>query len=68
MGTQCLGKKRSGGSHSRWVGTRERGKVAAVIHSGCAQGERSGRAEQGGAIDEEERRKCMKQDNYRPVR
>ena len=40
MGTQergdaavvtCPGKKRGGGSHSQWAGTRERGEVGAVI-------------------------------------
>ena len=54
MGTQergdavvvtCPGKKQGGGNHSQWAGMRERGKVAAVIHSGGAQGERSGREE-----------------------
>ena len=34
----CPGKRRGGGSHSQWAGTRERGEVAAVIHSGRARG------------------------------
>ena len=34
----CPGKRRGGGSHSQWAGTRERGDVAAVIHSGRAHG------------------------------
>ena len=62
------GKKRGGGSHSQWAGTRERGKVAAVIHSGWAQGERSEREERGVAVDEGGRRGRMKQNNYQPVR
>ena len=32
------GKRRGGGSHSQWAGTRERGEVAAVIRSGRARG------------------------------
>ena len=31
------GKRRGGGSHFQWAGTRERGEVA-VIHSGRARG------------------------------
>ena len=77
MGTQergdaavvtCPGKRRVGGSHSQWAGTRERGEVAAVIHSGWPQGERSGREERGVAVDGGERRGGMKQNNYQPVR
>ena len=65
MGTQergnaavvtCPGKRRGCGSLSQWANTRERGEVAAVIHSGWAQGERS------------EAWLLMKQNNYQPVR
>ena len=47
MGTQergdaavvkCPGRRRGGGNHSQWAATWERGEVAAVIHSGWAQG------------------------------
>ena len=34
----CPGKRRGGGSHSQWAGTRERGEVAAVIRRGRARG------------------------------
>ena len=64
----CPGKRRGGGSHSQWTGTRERGEMAAVIHSGWAQGERSGREERGVAVDGRESRGGMKQNKYKSVR
>ena len=42
--------------------------MAAVIHSGWAQGEWSGREERGVAVDGGQRRGGMKQNNYQPVR
>ena len=48
---KCPGRRRGGGSHSQWAGTRERGEVVTVIHSGWAHGERSGRKERGVAVD-----------------
>ena len=76
MGTQergdaavvtCSGKRRGGGSHSQWAGTRERDELAAVIPSGQAQGERREErsvllvGERGGDPG------GMKQNNYQPV-
>ena len=63
----CPGKKQGSGSHSQWAGTWERGEVVAVIHSGWAQGGRSGREERGVAVDERERRGRIKQNNYQSV-
>ena len=54
--------------HSQWAGTRERGEVAAVNHSGRSQGQRSGKEERGVAVDGGERRGGMKQNTYQPVR
>ena len=75
----CPGKRRGGGSYSQWAGTQERGEVPAIIRSGWAQGERSGREERGMAVDGEdrrggmavdggERRGVMKKNNYQLVR
>ena len=55
-----MGERLGGGSHSQWVGTWERGEVAAVICSGWPQGERRGREERGMAVDGGERRGGMK--------
>ena len=49
------------------AGTWERGEVVVVIHSGWAQGVRSGREERDVAVDEGKRRGGMKQNNYQPV-